>query len=355
MMVEEPFLSIVMPVYNGENEITSAVNSILRQSFEDWELIIVDDCSIDSTRQVAESIAVNDARIRIILQETNQGPGAAKNRGIAEAKGEYITFCDCDDWIELDMYEGLCEVAQSKKTDVIICGYSQDIIDVSTKNVCAQRLIYMDSIYLLGHREIIKYIPEIDLKRVFSFSWNKLYKKSIVREYKICFSEKKFGEDYDFNIKFFHYANTLIVKDVCYYHYLKSRSDSLTEQYIEDFYFNICDRYHDMRELLKKNNCFTGQARSIIATVHIKHIISALIRNCSPEASMKFRDRYLITKKILNDIYTEEACQYAKARSNQSKLCNAVLKTKSILFNMMFARTVYMIRKYNAKLFQKLK
>lgn len=354
-MAEEPFLSIVMPVYNGENEITSAVNSILKQSFEDWELIIVDDCSIDSTRQVAESIAVNDARIRIILQETNQGPGAAKNRGIAEAKGEYITFCDCDDWIELDMYEGLCRAAKSKGVDSVICGYSQDIVDASTETVKTQKRIYMESGYILGHRRIIENIPDIDIKRVFSFSWNKLYKKAIISNYNIVFSGKMFGEDLDFNINFFRYANSIVILEECYYHYVKRSNNSLTERYIADFYENICERYRDMRALLIQNNCFNGRARFIAATVHIKHIMAALIRNCSPDACMKYKDRYLFTKKILNDFYTKEACQYARAETKQGKICNGICKSKSIMINLAFARMLYIIQNLGTGVFQKLK
>lgn len=355
MIDEKPFLSVIMPVYNGENVIKDAVDSILKQSFKNLELIIVDDCSKDSTRQIVEEIVFDDARVRIISQNTNQGPGVAKNRGMAEARGEYVTFCDCDDWIEPNMYEDLCETVKSKGIDSVICGYSQDVIDTLTRTLRVQKCVFMKSASLFGRQKVIEYIPDIDAKRLFSFAWNKLYKKSLISNHNISFSDKMFGEDYEFNIKYFQHVNSVVIRDVCYYHYMKCNKSSLTERYIADFYENICNRYHDMRALLIQNECFTGRVRAISATVHIKHIVAALVRYCSPEACMTFKDRYAVTKEILNDTYTQEVRKYAKADTIQGRLCNGICKSKNILLNMIFARMLYMIQNHGAILFDKLK
>lgn len=93
-------ISIIVPVYNAEKFIAETMNSVLAQTYKDWELLLVDDCSKDRSREIITQYMEKDGRIRGIFQETNQGAAAARNRGISEATGRYIAFLDADDlWI----------------------------------------------------------------------------------------------------------------------------------------------------------------------------------------------------------------------------------------------------------------
>jgi len=94
----EPLVSVVMPSYNAEKFIGRTIESVLDQSYSNWELLVIDDCSTDSTRDVVESFAKKDSRIRVIPLEKNYGaPAAPRNTGVSEAKGEWVAFLDADD------------------------------------------------------------------------------------------------------------------------------------------------------------------------------------------------------------------------------------------------------------------
>ena len=110
-------ISVILPVFNGERFIAKAIESVLDQSLKDFELIIVDDGSTDSTREVIDSF--DDERI-ILISQPNQGPGQARNSGLEVASGEYVMFLDADDWFCSDALETAYNEAKSKSTDISI-------------------------------------------------------------------------------------------------------------------------------------------------------------------------------------------------------------------------------------------
>lgn len=114
-------LSIIVPVYKVEKYIRRCLDSIINQTFTDFELILVDDGSPDTSGEICEGYAKKDERIRVIHQE-NKGLSGARNTGVEVSKGEYIGFVDSDDWIELEMYEKLITAAEKYGADIVKCG-----------------------------------------------------------------------------------------------------------------------------------------------------------------------------------------------------------------------------------------
>ena len=100
-----PVFSVVMPTYGVEKYIEKAIRSVQAQTFENWELLVIDDCTCDQSAEIACEIAKTDSRIRIVHHEINQGLSAARNTGIQEAVGEYIWFMDPDDWVEPELMQ----------------------------------------------------------------------------------------------------------------------------------------------------------------------------------------------------------------------------------------------------------
>jgi glycosyltransferase involved in cell wall biosynthesis len=117
-----PKISIIVPVYKVEKYLRRCLDSIVAQTFTNWECILVDDGSPDNSGKICDEYAEKDTRFRVIHQE-NQGVSAARNKGLDEAKGEWIGFVDSDDWIEPNMYEYLYSNAIKTKADVVICGF----------------------------------------------------------------------------------------------------------------------------------------------------------------------------------------------------------------------------------------
>ena len=114
--------SIIVPVYNCEKYIGKCIDSILAQTFQDFELLLVIDGGVDASLMICKDYASRDNRISVIEQE-NQGVSAARNNGLDHATGEYVFFVDSDDWVEPDYLEKLINKAEETDCDIVICGY----------------------------------------------------------------------------------------------------------------------------------------------------------------------------------------------------------------------------------------
>ena len=122
-----PLVSIVMPAYNSEAYIGASISSVIAQTLSSWELLIIDDCSTDDTRSVAEHFAEKDERIILIELEKNVGTANARNRGLSRAKGRYVAFLDSDDLWEPVKLEVQCKLAEETGAEIVYSSY--DFID----------------------------------------------------------------------------------------------------------------------------------------------------------------------------------------------------------------------------------
>ena len=123
-------ISIIMPAYNAERWIENAINRIQKQTYSRWELIVVDDGSVDKTAAVCKSYITNDTRIKLFSQK-NQGPSAARNLGLSKMKGDYFTIIDSDDLLSEDAIEKYVKAAEVFHADMVIAGYK--MVNTMTK------------------------------------------------------------------------------------------------------------------------------------------------------------------------------------------------------------------------------
>lgn len=162
-----PKFSIIVPVYKVEQYLDRCIQSILKQTFTDFEVILVDDGSPDNSGLICDSYAAKDDRL-VVLHQKNQGVSAARNNALDIARGEYICFVDSDDWIEQEM---LAEI------EADIANTSSDVVIWGVKNIYNNR-IYEDNIIINGkNTEIIKEALIVD--ELQAYAWNKCYKRSI--------------------------------------------------------------------------------------------------------------------------------------------------------------------------------
>ena len=124
MYENTPLVSIIMPVYNAERFLSEAIESIIAQSYENWELLAVDDGSADKSVQIIEAYAAKDSRIRLYINDSGEhGPGIARNYGIERISGKYTYFIDADDWIEKDLLRDTVDTAEKTGADIVPFGY----------------------------------------------------------------------------------------------------------------------------------------------------------------------------------------------------------------------------------------
>ena len=119
-MENTPLISVIVPVYNVEKYLKKCVNSICNQTYENLEIILIDDGSTDNSGLICDELSCKDNRI-VVIHQNNGGQATARNMGLSAAKGEFIGFVDSDDWIEPKLYETMLSIIQNH--DIAICGH----------------------------------------------------------------------------------------------------------------------------------------------------------------------------------------------------------------------------------------
>ena len=228
-------ISVIIPVYNTAEQLPRCVNSVCNQTYQELEIIIIDDGSTDGSGELCDTLARHDSRIRIIHRD-NQGLSAARNTGMRSAKGEYIAFVDSDDWISPVMLETLYSTLIRNNADIAECGFSamfsnhtQHFTGFSGKTIVADRyeaiigLTLWDSFY--------------------SVVWNKLYKKECTRN--VSFPVGRVHEDEFTTWKFIRNAERIVSVDASFYYYDRTRNDSIIAR-LTDNTLDKVDAFHEL-------------------------------------------------------------------------------------------------------------
>ena len=170
-------LSVIIPVYNTKDDLRKCLDSIINQTYRQLEIVCVDDGSTDGSGEIVDEYAGKDDRIIAIHQE-NQGESAARNTGLKVSAGDCIAFCDCDDWIEPDMYETLMRVMAETGVDMAASGWYKETDGRSVEIVNEQPV----SEGVFGREQLLKYLYIRDAYRGLAYMWNKLYRREILQD-----------------------------------------------------------------------------------------------------------------------------------------------------------------------------
>ena len=222
-------VSVVIPVYNVEAYLRKCVESVLGQTYQNMEIILLNDGSTDTSGEVCDYYAKIDRRVRVIHKE-NEGLAETRNKGIAEALGEYILFVDSDDYIHEKTLEWTCEKAEKYAADIVVFDYVS--VDEKGREV--------DQFYIgLQEDKPFQAIEEKTLIYKTPSAWNKLWRREFLLKSEVSFPKGKYYEDLGTVPKWLLLAKRIVyVPKVCYYYLL--RTGSIMRQH--DFSRNYRDR-----------------------------------------------------------------------------------------------------------------
>lgn len=282
-------ISVIVPVYNVEKYLEKCVNSIIKQSYKNLEIILVDDGSTDNSGKICDEFALKDNRIKVIHKE-NGGLSSARNKALEIAKGEYIGFVDSDDYISEDMYETLYKVIKGNEADISIVSFYEEyngkIIGVRDTG----------NLEVLTKLEAINELL-IDTK-IQSYAWNKLFKRELFSE--LEFPTGKNFEDIATTLLLFEKASKVVLLETPKYHYLR-RDDSIvgvrnTKTY-SDYLEVIYDKYFYLKGKYKETEIY-NQYNYVINMIWVYTIIATFGLD---EISEQYNKNY----KVLEDIIKE--------------------------------------------------
>ena len=255
-------VSVIVPVYNIEEYLRPCIESVLNQTYPYFELLLVDDGSTDTSPAICDEYAQQDSRVRVIHKE-NTGVSRTRNRGIDEAKGEFIVFVDSDDLIGEKMLEKMIRAITRYQTDLAISGYERFRDTWKQRSrlspyslVIFQSLAELSSVYTKA------------ATNMFGVSiWAKMYRTQIIREHNIRFREDmNYEEDCVFNLAYFaHVTTTAVLRD--YFYSYRQMDVSLSKGYRKNSFQFLVDGYNARRSFLEEQKLGVKGADGIFLIV----------------------------------------------------------------------------------------
>ncbi len=312
-----PLITVIVPIYKVEQYLDKCVDSIIRQTYRQLEIILVDDGSPDRCGIIANELAKKDSRIKVIHKE-NGGLSSARNAGIDIAQGEYIGFVDSDDTIEPFMYEKLLKLIQSEGTKLAVCAINYVYEDgkILTKKKLGENKTF----------DFYQAIVEMNQHTYFDMgAWSKLYHRSLFKE--IRFPVGKLSEDYYIMYKLFDKAQKVSYLDLPCYNYLQrqnsiTRSDKINHYYEDAAYSQMLyldENYPNMKTV---GHTEYASAALTVYDFYLKNNVK-----CPKEKLKHFDD---VIKQ--NKEYIKQANYLSKSKKIQFKLFEINTTLYTIIF-----------------------
>lgn len=216
-------VSMIVPVYNSEKTLSRCIDSILNQTYRDFELILLNDGSTDTSGEICDAYAKRDSRVRVVHKE-NTGVSDTRNRGIDLARGEYLQFLDSDDWITPDATTLFVRTATEQQCDMVISQFYRVIGEhVSQKGA-------IDEDGLMDRSTYANHMMQKPADFYYGVLWNKFYKRSIITEHRLRMDQSiSWCEDFMFNLEYVRHTQTIYAMKVPVYYYVKTKGSLVSQ------------------------------------------------------------------------------------------------------------------------------
>lgn len=282
-------ISVIVPVYNVENVLHYCIDSILNQTYKDFELILVDDGSTDKSGRICDEYADKDSRIRVFHKE-NGGVSSARNVGIELASGEFICFVDSDDFLDKAYLESLLSLKKRYPDyDNVWCGFQ--IVNGYQSFAILQKVVYETERNIT--ESSVKEIMTLHDKWLDSGPCCKLYDRELIVQNNLLFSEElSLGEDLFFNFQYLDFTNgRIVILNECLYNYEKSNEASLTSKFHNDLFEKYKQIHSILYDCLVKWHCDNEQFVRYYNSCF--YIYEFVLRNTfHKESSIKYKYQY---------------------------------------------------------------
>jgi glycosyltransferase involved in cell wall biosynthesis len=331
-------ITVIIPFFNAAKTIEKCLDSLIKQSFVDFEVILVNDHSNDDSEKIIHQYTITDQRFHLIEQTPNQkGPSSARNLGLANAKGDYIYFVDADDWIEPSTFEKMLFWTEQPNIDLICSSHFQDFgDDHRPKKDGTPENNHLFSTQEL-HQYISQYLYQPYIYTMLVHCWGKLYNKKVIDDHHITFNELLSQlEDVDFNFRYLSFAKSVAYTNGFLYHHSQNINQSSLSKltgtentpipkYLKAF--SAIENYLAKRDKEKQIN-----AEKEVSRLFINTIIITLIR--LSKKMLKTPSREIIKRifEIAKSGEVSKRLHHYQPNENESKLLYLALKTKIPVF-----------------------
>lgn len=309
-------VSIIVPVYNAQAYLHKTLDSLLSQNFTDFELILVNDGSKDESGKICDEYALKDKRIKVIHKE-NGGVSSARNRGLDEAQGKYIMFCDSDDFVKAEFCEALVTTANDEDDCLVLAGITELRNNGKTKDsICPE---YPEGATAsLSNKEFCDLYVKLNLKTPFllmNMPYNKLFTRSIIEKHNIRFDTSiHYNEDFIFNLHYLDKVSCVKIYNKSIYNYYVDTPGSLCKRYFEDIINMFRIKEDTVKSVILDKATDKVAARKVYYTLVFNDTNRAVNNTLSPANSASDREKTEYCTRLIRHKRFREALKYADTK-----------------------------------------
>ena len=346
-----PKVSIIVPVYGVEDYVGGAIESIQAQTYENWELFLVDDGSPDKSGEVCEAYAAEDDRITVLHKE-NGGAPSARNMAIDQASGDYFFFMDADDWTETGMLADMVKLAEKNSAQLVVAGFYIDTYYSDTEKFVQEQKV--PAVAYRDQQEFREHAHELFDQNLLYTPWNKLFRADYILDNQLYFPQT-FWDDFPFNLSVVRDVEKVVVTDKMYYHFLRKREESETAKYRPDMYDKREEEDQWLKDLYTYWGTLTPEVQEFLDRRYIERLIGCIENVTNPSCDLSHRKKMRAIRKMIRTERAQAAVHGAEPRSGYMKVMLIPIKQKNHRLMYLESKVISSVKSSNTKLFAQLK
>ena len=349
--MSNPKVSIIMPVYGVEDYVGAAIDSLLKQTLQDWELLAVDDGSKDNSGAILDEYAARDPRVRAIHKE-NGGAPSARNCAIPQATGKYFYFMDADDWAEPSMLEDMVALAPEHTAQEVIAGYYIDTYYSDTEKFT--QLQSAPSVVYPTQQAFRKASYKLFDQNLLYTPWNKLFLADYIRDNGLLFPNT-FWDDFPFNLSVLRDIERVVVTEKPYYHFIRKREESETARYRSDMFEKREEEDGWMRDLYAYWGIDDPAVKEFVDRRYIERLVGCVENVTNPGCTLTTKEKLADIRKMITSDRAVEAVHNAKPHSTYMKIMLLPIRWKSVGLTYLEGKVISKVKSSDTRLFARLK
>lgn len=348
-----PKVSIIIPAYNVEDFVRRCVESVLRQTLEDFELLVVDDGSTDTTGALLDSMAERDIRIQVFHKE-NGGAPAARNFALDRARGTYVCFMDADDWAEAHMLEDMVALMEENDLELGIAGFHidtywdggerfQNEVKSRPSEIYSTQEAFREGAWQLFDQNLL-YTP-----------WNKLFLRDRIESLGLRFAPT-FWDDFPFVLEYIRDVERVGVTQEAYYHFTRARGESETARWREGMYEKREEEHGWMLDLYEHWGLSDDpDSREMVERRYIERLVGCIENVCDPACELPASEKRQLVKEMICSERAQEAVAVAEPRSRMMKVMLMPIRAQNAGLAYAEGKFISFVKRHNTQLFATLK
>lgn len=340
-------ISIITPIYNVEDYLKRCIDSLLHQSLDDFELILVDDGSTDGSGEIADKYTANDPRVKVIHQE-NSGAAEARNSGIRVASGDYLYFPDPDDWIEPNYLFTMYNAAIKNDAQLVISGFTMEYFEGKRPfSISVNKPFNV----LKGQEKVRNNIHKYFNNMMIAVPWNKLYESHFIKSRHLEFPNLKW-DDLHFNLEVLKNIDNVTIISNQGYHFLRSRPGSETTTVFDgQLYRRRKEQFEHIQRIYQYWNLNNSTAKKVIYGYYEARLVQ-----CIQEISLSSaKNKRELVSKIIRDPLTQRALREGEIGSELLELAVKPMKMGNVSLCILTGKLIGFVKVKMAYFFYQLK